>query len=215
MSDLNLSQQRKIFNNDYAKPVTLIDAGAVGSQVAVMLAKLGVPKITVYDGDAIESHNISMSAYHLDDLGHYKVKALQSRVIEQSGLTIRAINKMYAGEPLTGTVVACVDTMEARSLVWKEVKKNPNVDILVDTRVAKELISVFAIAPCDEEEIVYYEHFLYPTEAALRPTCGYHGIIHVGATAAAAVCANLTNWWENGKKKLHHKELCKELVCVD
>ncbi|OGH69132.1 MAG: hypothetical protein A2754_02520 [Candidatus Magasanikbacteria bacterium RIFCSPHIGHO2_01_FULL_47_8] len=215
MRELNLSQQRGIFDSTCAKPVTLIGAGAVGSQVAVMLAKIGVPKIIVYDGDAIESHNIPMSAYRQNDLGSFKVEALRAIVSEQSGLVIDTVPKMYTGEPLKGTVVACVDTMEARKSIWQQVKRNPNVDILVDTRVAEEFVSVFAIAPCDEEDTAYYEHFLYPSNKALRPTCGHHGIIHVGAVAAAAVCANLTNWWQNGKKKRHFKELCVELECVD
>lgn len=214
MSNLNLSQQRGIFDCDYAKPVTLIGAGAVGSQVAAMLAKLGVPKITVYDGDALESHNISASlVWEQNDLGRYKVEALKSHIFRQSGLEIKAIERMYAGEPLTGTVVACVDNMEARSLIWKEVRDNPNMDIFVDTRMAQLFISVFAVAPC--KDIAYYEHFLYPTEEAIRNTCGNHGIVFVTAKTAGIVCDNLTNWWENGKKKLHHKVLCKELVCLD
>ncbi len=214
MVSLNFSQQKEIFNSVYAKPVTLIGAGSVGSQVGVMLAKMGVPKITLYDGDGVESHNIPMSAYRQNHLGHYKVAMLWDMIEECGGTEVLALSKMYTGEPLKDTVVACVDNMEARQLIWKEVKKNPNVDILVDTRVSAELISVFAICPCDEEDIAYYEHFLYPSGEAIRPTCGRHGIIFVGATAAAAVCGNLTNWWQNGKKKRHHKELCVELEGV-
>ncbi len=217
MSKQNLSQQRQIFDGDFAKPVTVIGVGAVGSQVAMMLAKLGVPKITVYDEDVIESHNIAASmVYGLDDLGFYKVNVLADHILKHTGIKIKAINNMYTRrKPLTNTVVACVDTMEARKLIWKKVKKNPNVDILVDTRVAKELISVFAINPCDKEDIAFYENFLYPTSEAHRPTCGRHGISFVAATAAAVVCGNLTNWWQYSKKKQQHKELCVGLECFD
>lgn len=208
---LNFSQQIKIFNPLCSKPVTVLGAGAVGSQLILMLAKLGFPKITVYDGDAVESHNIPMSAYGVSDLGMFKVIALKELAREQSEAEIDAVSRMYAGEPLRDSVISCVDTMEARMAAWREVKNNPLVDIYIDTRTASELISIFAVNPCDAEEIAYYEHFLYPSEQALMLTCGDHGIIHASGMAACAACANLTNWRQNGKKKLHFKQLVQAL----
>lgn len=208
---LNFSQQRKIFNPQCAKPVTVLGAGAVGSQLVLMLTKLGVLKITVYDGDAVESHNIPMSAYGISDLGMFKILALKELALRQSGVEINAIPRMYAGEPLRDSVISCVDSMEARMAVWQAVKNNPFTDIFIDTRVAAELISVFAVNPCNAEDIDYYEHFLYPTEQAVMLTCGSHGIVHISGMAACVACANLTNWWQDGKKKLHFKQLVQAL----
>ncbi len=211
---LNFSQQKKIFNPSFAKPIVVLGAGSVGSQVVVMLAKIGLTDITAYDGDAVESHNIPMSAYGNSDLGMYKVLALKDLVFRQSGVEIKALPRMYVGEPLRDSVIACVDSMEARLAVWQAVKNNPLVDIFIDTRTAGELISIFAVSPCNPEDIAYYEHFLYPTEQAARLMCGLHGIVCISSMAAAVACANLTNWWQCGKKKLHFKELIPALeVC--
>ena len=215
-SHLNFSQQHEIFEAAYAQPVTVIGVGSVGSQVVSMLAKIGVTSITVHDGDAVESHNIPMSAYRVGDLGLLKVEALRALVKEQSDVEITVVPSMYEDAPLRSAVVACVDSMEARQKIWKQVRMNPSVTILIDTRVAAELVSVFAINPCDPEDIEYYEHFLgYSSKDAVRPMCGLHGIVYVAASAARAVCANLTSWWQKGRKRRHFKELTGELECIE
>ena len=216
-SALNFSQQDDVFNPKNVRPVTLIGVGEVGSQVAVMLAKIGVQYLTVFDADAVESHNVPMSAYRKTcDLGKLKVVALAEIIFEQSELRITGIPKMYVGEKLRGSVVACVDTMEARMCIWDQVKMNPNVDVFVDTRMVAELISVFAINPCDPDDIAYYEHFLYPSNVTRQPTCGRHGIVYVSAAAAVAVCANLTRKWSTGNvAKRHHKGLVGGLQFLD
>jgi hypothetical protein len=209
---LNHGQQHELFTAAHAMPVTLIGAGSVGSQVAVALAKIGVTDLTVWDADDVESHNIPVSAYRLKDLGVVKVRALADILGEQAGVAITAVEKMYAGEPLRGAVVACVDSMEARQKIWSAAKGDPLVDILIDTRVASEYVSVFAVNPSDPDDIAYYEYFLrYTYDEAVKPMCGYHGIYHVAATAAVAVNANLTNWWSNGRKERHYKKLVRDL----
>lgn len=209
---LNHGQQHELFTAAHAMPVTVIGAGSVGSQVACMLAKIGVTDLSVWDADDVESHNIPMSAYRLKDLGVRKTFALAEIVREQSGVAITEIREMYAGQPLRGAVVSCVDTMEARQLIWNTAKGDPLVDILVDTRTAAEYVSVFAVNPSDPDDIAYYEYFLrYGYGDAVKPNCGYHGIVHVAAQAAIAAVANLTNWWSNGRKERHYKKLVRDL----
>ena len=210
---LNFGQQHEIFQASAARSVTQIGAGQVGSMVAPMLAKIGVTDLTIWDGDDIESHNIPMSlTWHTSDLGVMKVLALAKHVRAHSGVEITAVPRMYAGEPLRDAVVVCVDTMEARQMIWRAAKESGLVDILIDTRVASEYVSVFAIDPRDHDDRAYYEYFLrYKSGQAVRPTCGHHGIVYVASDAANAVLANLTNWWTNGRKKRHYKFLVGQL----
>lgn len=216
MSEMNLSQQDNIFDSLYAQPITVIGAGSVGSNLVMMLARMGIKDMTVYDGDAIESHNIPMSVYRPSDLGRFKVRALESIVKENTGLAIKGILKMYEGkEILRGTVVACVDTMEARQLIFNQVRQNPLVDLFVDTRVGTELISVFTIEPCSYDDLAYYGPFLaYSTKETAMPFCGSHGINFIACRTASAVCANLTSFWQNATKKRHHQELAIQLLNI-
>lgn len=197
-SPLNRSQQDGIFDPGNARPVTLIGAGSVGSMAAGWLADVGVPSLTVWDGDDVSSHNVPMSRYEPAQVGQKKVAALAELVRRQSALAITPIPRMYAGEPLRGSVLACVDKMSVRQLIWSRVRDNPNVDVLVETRIAGEYVEVWAIRPCDPDDVAEYENNLPNDDVALRPTCGVHGIIYATSQAAAAAVKDLTQWWTRG-----------------
>lgn len=214
METLNLSQQRGLFDPAYANKVTVIGVGGVGGNVVHMLTKMGVPDITVYDDDGVETHNVCMSVYKPTDVGLLKVRALEKIVHEQSGASIHAIDKKYVGEHLTGTVVMCVDNMEARAFIWKQAKGNPNVNLFIDTRTAGEFISIFAINPCDPEDKEYYNNFFYSSSEAIRQDCGLHGLYDINVHVATIVTRNLRNYWKNGKKKQHHEESCVNILEV-
>ncbi len=206
---LNLSQQKYYFPRESIRPVTIIGAGAVGSNIAIMLARMGACDITVYDGDSIDSHNIAPSAYGSGDFASAKVEALGTLVARDTEVNITRKCAMYAGEGLKGTVIVCVDSMHARKLVWKKVKNNPLVDIVVDTRTAEKFWQVFAIEPCKPADIAHYEHFLaYDDEEAAQQMCGLHGIIFVSLALAAEVGENLANFWACGRKNRHVDRLC-------
>ena len=193
---MNFDQQDGLFSPDLARPVTVLGAGSVGSQVVCQLAQVGCTDITVWDGDDVASHNIPMSAYRTDDLGRWKVEALRDIVHKKSGVTITPVASMWNGEDLKGSVVCCVDSMDMRMKVWKRIRQNPLVDIFVDTRTAQEFVAVYAIIPTNPEHIALYESRLYPSSDAIRSTCGVHGIIYVSGIAACAAVAQLTCAWK-------------------
>lgn len=194
----NFSHQANIFDPGNAKPVTVIGAGSVGSKLVLELASIGCTEITVWDGDDVASHNVPMSAYRHTDLGRFKTIALQELVRDKSGVNIKVVQRMYNGEPLQGTVVSCVDWMDERKKIWEQVRHNPLVDLFVDTRTAIQLLEVYAVQPCNNEDVAFYETRLYPSSDAIRPTCGTHGISPVTSITAGVAAAALTRFWKKG-----------------
>ncbi|KYK34898.1 MAG: hypothetical protein AYK22_04410 [Thermoplasmatales archaeon SG8-52-3] len=73
--------------------VLLAGAGAVGSQTAIALARLGVKTIVV-DSDVLEEHNLGNQAYSRRHLGLSKVDALKSIVKEISDVEFIAIKSL-------------------------------------------------------------------------------------------------------------------------
>lgn len=216
MPNLNFSHQENIFDPNLSKPISVIGVGSVGSFVVLALAKMGVTNITVYDADYVESHNIPMSAYRICDLGLKKVEALKNIVKEHTGTEIKAIPEMYTDQRISTAIISCVDTMEARQMVFEKAKINPLVDLLIDTRIGQEFISIFAIEPHHPEEAEYYKYYLrYGTDETMIIRCGLHGISPISMRAASVVCANLINFWKNGKKYKHYEELGISLQRVD
>ena len=185
----------------------------MGSLVGTMLAKLGIPKLTIYDADTVESHNIPMSAYWLTHVSRPKVEALSEIIRAESGMEVITHPEMFDDSRLSGTVVVCVDTMKARKKIWSSVHLNPNVDLLVDTRIAAELIEVFAVCPCDPDDIEFYEHFIgYSDKQTARRDCGMHGVIYLASRVAGIACDSLTSWWTDCTKKRYHQQLGLETL---
>lgn len=62
--------------------IGIVGAGAIGSMVAVSLAKGGIDISRIWDDDIVEPGNICRSAYSMADCGESKVDALKDKVIE-------------------------------------------------------------------------------------------------------------------------------------
>lgn len=170
---------------------------------------MGVPRLIVWDDDSVSEHNVPMSIYRPKDLARPKVDALREIIAEASGLAIETRRTRYEGqEPLTGSIVVCVDTMQARQLVWKQVRMQPAVDLLIDTRTAAKKLWVLAINPCDPDDVAHYDHHTrYGTREAAPHMCGKHGFMPMSFLAAGKVVENLTTWWTSGIKEQHHRQM--------
>ncbi len=100
-------------------------AGAVGSNLTLHLARQGVRNIRVIDFDRVEEHNIGTQSYANDDVGMFKVEALQAEVFRAVGVEIEAVRKELtpanAGKLLADAdvVVDGFDNHAARLVVTK------------------------------------------------------------------------------------------------
>ncbi len=59
---------------------TVIGVGAIGRQVALQLAALGVPRLQLIDFDTVEDTNITTQGYDFEDIGQSKVDATAGAV---------------------------------------------------------------------------------------------------------------------------------------
>ena len=61
--------------------VGIAGAGGLGSNVAMLLARSGVRRFTVVDGDSVEPSNLNRQWYWPEDVGLPKVEALRQRLL--------------------------------------------------------------------------------------------------------------------------------------
>ncbi|MCC8193569.1 MAG: sulfur carrier protein ThiS adenylyltransferase ThiF, partial [Deltaproteobacteria bacterium] len=59
-----------------AARVGIIGAGGLGSNVAMLLARSGIRRMTIADPDIVDASNLNRQAYFPDDVGRPKVQAL-------------------------------------------------------------------------------------------------------------------------------------------
>jgi molybdopterin/thiamine biosynthesis adenylyltransferase len=215
LSQEHFAHQEGIFDPKHARKVVLIGAGSVGSHVAYHLTKMGVTDLEVWDADSVATHNTPMSLYGPGDIGRFKVDALAEIIERLTGTRITIKRQKYTGEAFRNvSVVACVDHMDERRLIWERVKLCPTVDIFCDTRTAVAYIDVLSIAPCDPEDIDRYEALLFPQSKAAKQSCGYHGIVYAASRAAQIVAANLALFWTEGRKEWRIAEQCQTLDVI-
>jgi hypothetical protein len=215
LSPLNLSHQVHLIDPMQVQPATVIGVGSVGSQVVEFLADSGVTDITVYDDDRVESHNCPMSSYGREDTGLLKVHALSVRVLRDVGITLKARAERFECQTLSGTVIACVDSMSARSQIWAHVEGNPRCNLFCDTRTHGAYIECYVVDPHTKEECEEYRKSLYSDAESLRQSCGYHGVRYATAAVASAVVSQVCQFWQTGTKKAWHAERRDILVNVN
>lgn len=168
-------------------PIVIIGAGAVGSAVVVTLAKMGCSDITVWDDDILEEHNVPNQLCKPSMVGRPKVEALRELTSELTEVTIRTENRRYRGQKLVGVVIVTVDSMDARLTIWERVKLDPDVPLLIDARMGGEFARIYAVHPCDPEEIDFYEENLYASSEAERLPCSARSIIYCPQVVAGFI----------------------------
>ena len=62
--------------------VAVLGCGGLGSQVAWILARLGVGKLILYDFDVVEASNLNRQSYGVSDIGRKKAEATAERITD-------------------------------------------------------------------------------------------------------------------------------------
>lgn len=99
--------------------VDVIGVGAIGHQVALQLAALGVRKLRLIDFDKVEPTNITTQGYFESDLGCPKVSATaqQVRNIDPETEMTLVCDRYRANLGSSRAVFCCVDSISARTLL--------------------------------------------------------------------------------------------------
>jgi hypothetical protein len=161
-----------------AFPITVIGAGAIGSATVLTLVKMGCSDITVWDADTLEEVNIPNQLCKPSLIGKPKVEALAQLVYELTEVQIKQINRRYTGQNLKGVVVVTVDNMAGRKNVWKRVKLNTKIPLLVDARMGAEFARIYAVCPTNIEQTDFYQQNLYGSDEAEHLPCSARSIIY-------------------------------------
>ena len=188
-------------------PLAVVGCGGIGSFAALALAKMGCQRLTLYDDDRVESHNVPNQLYRPADVGRPKAEALAEIVRAFAGVTPRAVVERVDGQRLEGLVVAGVDSMRARRSIWqRSVRYRAAVPLFLDGRLGAEVIRLYAIRPADPDDVRYYAATLYNDAEAEPPGCSAGGIVYTGF-AVGSLIANQVKRFAAGEP------LRREILC--
>jgi len=137
--------------------VSIIGAGAIGSRIFALLVEQGLQKITVYDPDIVENHNLANQLYVRGDVGKLKVEGLLKWASQKYGVdpySARMPDTMcFVADfvedcaNLEGTVFLLVDSLESRAKLADTMRGNYNIPRVIDVRMAALHGKVFTFSP--------------------------------------------------------------------
>ena len=171
---------------------TVIGVGAIGRQVALQLAAMGIPWLQLVDFDVVEASNLASQGYLEEDLGRLKVEATgtQCRGIN-SGMEIVSVPERFRRSMEIGNAVFdCVDKIDVRRLIWEAVRNTAS--FYVDGRMSAEVLRVLTV--CDSVSREHYPTTLFRTDEPFVGPCTAKTTIYCANIAAGLMLAQFTKY---------------------
>jgi sulfur carrier protein ThiS adenylyltransferase len=171
---------------------TVVGVGAIGRQVALQLAAMGIPWLELVDFDIVEESNLASQGYLEEDLGKMKVEATANlchrinRNLEVHPVVDRFKRSMEVGN----AVFVCVDRIDTRRLIWEAAKNK--VDFFADGRMAAEVLRV--LVACDAASRKHYPTTLFAAEEAYAGSCTAKTTIYCANVAAGLMLTQFAKW---------------------
>lgn len=137
---MNLSKSLEYLDpiNQIEGSIHIIGIGAMGSRVAELLVRLGVPKLHIWDMDTVEDKNIANQIYLQEHIGMLKTDALED-YLKRINPTVKIIKHgAYTNQALSGYVFLNVDSIELRHKIATLHENNTFIKAMFDCRMRLE-----------------------------------------------------------------------------
>lgn len=210
---MDLSKSYEYFQPDKVDGrIHIIGCGSVGSTLAENLARCGVTKMTLWDFDTVENHNIANQMFRQQDVGKSKVEALKDILTDINPDIVDELElkpEGWQGKLLSGYIFLAVDNIELRRKFVEQHIDSPYVKAVFDFRTLLESAQHYAADWDDykmKQDLLKSMQFSHEEAAAETPVSAC-GITLGVATTVRLVCAlgvnNFINFVKgNGVKKL-------------
>lgn len=180
--------------------IGIAGVGALGSTIALQLAKLGVPKLVLWDDDIVEPHNLcNQVLYGHSDEGYAKVDSASLRLQSLTSNVMvvvkneKLVDRLQIIETGVTHLFVCVDSMMAREQIFRNcVWLKPNIRWFAEGRMNPRDGLLYAFDPRETGASREYMARMYPDDEVVQQVTACGGTISVGPTAM--MLATLLVW---------------------
>lgn len=197
---INLNKSREYFD-----PTSLgntrchiIGCGSVGGNVAVDLVRLGVTKLTLYDFDTVEAHNLANQVFRQKDVGDTKIDALYSILAEiNPDIDVKFQREGWTNQQLSGYVFLAPDNIDTRRQIVETNQYNTYIKAMFDFRTELEGAQAFAADWSKPEQIENFLRtmdFTHEEAAEATPVSACGTTLGLGSVPRMIADLGVNNW---------------------
>lgn len=171
---------------------TVIGVGAIGRQVALQLAAIGIRRLQLIDFDTVELSNVTTQGYHMAEVGTLKVLATE-RVVREIDPAIEVATVADRFRPRhqpSEAVFCCVDAIATRAAIWQALGKR--ISFWADGRMLGEVVRILVVTEGDG--LNYYGTTLFQVDEAQPGRCTSRSTIYTANIAAGLMLHQFTRW---------------------
>jgi sulfur carrier protein ThiS adenylyltransferase len=170
----------------------VIGVGAIGRQVALQLAAIGVRQLQLVDFDHVDNTNITTQGYLQADIGQPKVHATSEAITRlDPTVSIKVVEDRYRPKLEIGQAIfCCIDSIDARGAIWRSA--GHRAAFWADGRMLGETMRILVAA--DAESCRHYPTTLFAAGAAERGSCTSRSTIYTANIAAGLLVHQFVRW---------------------
>jgi molybdopterin/thiamine biosynthesis adenylyltransferase len=175
---MDLNKHLDFFNPlNITESIHIIGLGAIGSNVAMQLVRLGFTNFELYDFDTVGEHNITNQMFIQKDIGDDKITAIQTHMLEvnpEAKIKVH-VNGWNPENKIYGYLFLCVDSIETRKAILEDNKFNASIRFIVDMRIGLEEAQMYAAdwtLPQDQKRILSTMQFKDTDVVVPVSSCG-------------------------------------------
>ncbi len=192
---MDLSKSYEFFQPEKdTSRIHIVGCGSVGSTLAENLARCGITKMTLWDFDKVEAHNICNQMFRQQDIGKLKVDALKDILIDinpEIADEIELKPEGWQGKLMSGYIFIAVDNIELRRSIVEKHMDSPYVKAVFDFRTLLESAQHYAADWSDykmKQDLLKSMQFSHE-EAAEETPVSACGVTLGVATTVRLICA--------------------------
>ncbi len=172
--------------------VAVVGVGAVGRQVALLLASLGVRRLRLVDFDVVDATNVTTQGYARSDIGRQKIDACLDAVlaIDPDVHVERVHDRWRPATVLGDSAFCCVDSIDARNAIWRG--GGSVLEFWADGRMRGETLRV--VTACDAASREHYARTLFPQHEAQVGACTARSTIYAAGMTAGLMLTQFVRW---------------------
>lgn len=163
--------------------VVLAGLGGIGSWCALLLSRLDIRYLTVFDDDTVDSVNLAGQFYRKNQIRAYKASAISTAIKEYSSYySCNACTRKFESDSVPSNIMICgFDNMTARRIFYRrwlyrlnEYPSTANKCLFIDGRLSADTFQVLCIKGDDEYNMRRYEEkYLFDDSEADETICSF------------------------------------------